>query len=78
MQADRGETISAGNFHGEYPAKALDYLAIGQCLTALGESLFQMCWFYTGIAQIALDPPTLLCQTGKRGKKCQKTILASL
>ena len=28
-QADRGETISAGNFHGEYPAKAVDYLAIG-------------------------------------------------
>ena len=56
MQADRGETISAGNFHGEYPAKALDYLAIGQCLAALGESLFQMCWFYMGIAQIALDP----------------------
>ena len=27
-----------------------------------------MCWFYMGIAQIALDPPTL-CQTGKRGKK---------
>ncbi|XP_041059179.1 histidine ammonia-lyase [Carcharodon carcharias] len=27
--ADRGETISGGNFHGEYPAKALDYLAIG-------------------------------------------------
>merc|ERR1711962_431626 len=27
--ADRGETISAGIFHGEYPAKALDYLAIG-------------------------------------------------
>ena len=27
--AERGETISAGNFHGEYPAKALDYLAIG-------------------------------------------------
>lgn len=27
--SDRGETISAGNFHGEYPAKALDYLAIG-------------------------------------------------
>ena len=25
---DRGETISGGNFHGEYPAKALDYLAI--------------------------------------------------
>ncbi|XP_066994730.2 histidine ammonia-lyase [Anabrus simplex] len=26
--ADRGEIISAGNFHGEYPAKVLDYLAI--------------------------------------------------
>ncbi|XP_051857080.1 histidine ammonia-lyase [Antechinus flavipes] len=26
--ASRGETISGGNFHGEYPAKALDYLAI--------------------------------------------------
>eukprot|EP00731_Ephydatia_muelleri_P002004 Em0001g2004a len=25
---ERGETISGGNFHGEYPAKALDYLAI--------------------------------------------------
>ncbi|XP_066866020.1 histidine ammonia-lyase isoform X2 [Kogia breviceps] len=27
--ARRGETVSGGNFHGEYPAKALDYLAIG-------------------------------------------------
>nr|CAD7568868.1 unnamed protein product [Timema californicum] len=27
--AERGEIISAGNFHGEYPAKALDYLAVG-------------------------------------------------
>eukprot|EP00112_Aurelia_sp_Birch-Aquarium-sp1_P014657 Seg318.13 transcript_id=Seg318.13/GoldUCD/mRNA.D3Y31 product="Histidine ammonia-lyase" protein_id=Seg318.13/GoldUCD/D3Y31 len=27
--ADLGETMSGGNFHGEYPAKALDYLAIG-------------------------------------------------
>ena len=35
-----------------------------------------MCWFYMGIAQIALDPP--LCQTGKRGKKVPQTILASL
>lgn len=26
--ADRNEIISAGNFHGEYPAKVLDYLAI--------------------------------------------------
>ncbi|VDM49082.1 unnamed protein product [Toxocara canis] len=26
--ADRQEIISGGNFHGEYPAKALDYLAI--------------------------------------------------
>ena len=29
MFADEKEIISAGNFHGEYPAKALDYLAIG-------------------------------------------------
>ncbi|XP_022100475.1 histidine ammonia-lyase-like [Acanthaster planci] len=27
--ADRQKTISCGNFHGEYPAKVLDYLAIG-------------------------------------------------
>lgn len=27
--AETGESISGGNFHGEYPAKALDYLAIG-------------------------------------------------
>ena len=26
---ERGEIISAGNFHGEYPAKTMDYLAIG-------------------------------------------------
>ncbi|KAM8892804.1 histidine ammonia-lyase [Spinachia spinachia] len=26
--SERGETISGGNFHGEYPAKALDFLAI--------------------------------------------------
>ena len=26
--ADLGETMSGGNFHGEYPAKVLDYLAI--------------------------------------------------
>lgn len=27
--ADQGEVISGGNFHGEYPAKVLDYLTIG-------------------------------------------------
>lgn len=27
--ADQEEVISGGNFHGEYPAKVLDYLAIG-------------------------------------------------
>lgn len=27
--ADREESVSGGNFHGEYPAKVLDYLAIG-------------------------------------------------
>ena len=24
-----------------------------------GKPLFEMCWFYMGIAQIALDPPPL-------------------
>jgi len=28
-QGGGGFVISGGNFHGEYPAKALDYLAIG-------------------------------------------------
>ena len=37
----------------------------------LGKALFEMCWFYMGIAQIALDPPTL-CETGKPGKKRPK------
>ena len=32
----------------------------------LGKPLCEMCWFYMGIAQIALDPPHPLCQTGKR------------
>eukprot|EP00117_Sycon_ciliatum_P047881 scpid55873/ scgid34160/ Histidine ammonia-lyase len=27
--SSRNVTVSAGNFHGEYPAKAMDYLAIG-------------------------------------------------
>lgn len=36
--AKRGEIISAGNFHGEYPAKALDFLAIGVAeLAAMSE-----------------------------------------
>ena len=33
----------------------------------LGQPLFEMCWVYMAIAQIAQDPP--LCQTDKRGKK---------
>ena len=34
----------------------------------LGKRLFEMCWFYIGIAQIDLDPPSLLSnrQTWKR------------
>jgi len=26
---DANDTVNCGNFHGEYPAKALDYLTIG-------------------------------------------------
>ena len=29
------------------------------CRCVLGKPLFEMCWFYMGIAQIALDPPPL-------------------
>ena len=42
----------------------------------LGKRLFEMCWFYIGIAQIDLDPPSF-CQTGKLGKEVLQTILAS-
>ena len=41
----------------------------------LGQPLFEMCWVYMAIAQIAQGPP--LCQTDKRGKKVFQTILAS-
>ena len=41
----------------------------------LGKPLFEMCWFYMGIAQIALDP----CVKGANvEKKVPQTILASL
>ena len=43
----------------------------------LGKPLFEKCWLYMGIAQIALDPPPL-CQTGKCGKKVPQIILARL
>ena len=42
----------------------------------LGQPLFEMCWVYMAIAQIAQDPPPL-CQTDKRGKKVFQTMLAS-
>ena len=41
----------------------------------LGQPLFEMCWVYMAIAQIAQDPP--LCQTDKHEKKFFQTILAS-
>ena len=40
----------------------------GQLKLSLGKPLLEMRWFYMGIAQIALDPPPSLCQTGKRKK----------
>ena len=42
----------------------------------LGQPLFEMCWVYMAIAQIAQETPPL-CQTDKRGKKVFQTILAS-
>ena len=49
---------------------------VGGDKAELEKPLFEMCWFYMGIAQIALDPQPL-CQPGKRGKKVPQTILAS-
>ena len=43
----------------------------------LGQPLFEMCWVYMAIAQIAQDPLPL-CQTDKCGKKVSQTILGSL
>ena len=59
----------------------------------LGQPLFEMCWVYMAIAQIAQDPPSVkrtnvekkcykpswqaLTPPGKRGKKVPQTILAS-
>ena len=43
------------------------------CQARLGKPLFEMCWFYMGIAQIALEPP--LPPSVKRAnveKKCPK------
>ena len=42
-----------------------------------GKPLFEMCWFYMGIVQIALDP-TPPVKRANMGKKCAQTILASL
>ena len=38
-------------------------------MSLLGKPLFEMCWYYVGIAQVALDPSPPPCQTGKRGKE---------
>ena len=41
----------------------------------LGQPLFEMCWVYMAIAQIAQDPPPL--SNGQTWKKVFQTILAS-
>ena len=42
------------------------------CRCVLGKPLFEMCWFYMGIAQIALDPPPLSVKQANVEKKCPK------
>ena len=39
-------------------------------INELGKPLFEMCWFYMGIAQIALDPPSI--KRANVEKKCPK------
>ena len=46
------------------------------CRCVLGKPLFEMCWFYMGIAQIALDPPPSVRQTNEE-EKVPQTIQAS-
>ena len=41
-----------------------------------GKPLLEMCWFYMGIAQIALDPSPSV-KRANVGKKVPQTILAS-
>ena len=48
----------------------------GQLKLSLGKPLLEMRWFYMGIAQIALDPPSL--KRANVEKKVSQTILASL
>ena len=42
----------------------------------LGKPLFEMCWFYMGIAQIALEPPPFVKRANVE-KKVPQTILVS-
>ena len=37
-------------------------------MSLLGKPLFEMCWYYVGIAQVALDPSPPLSN-----KRCQNT-----
>ena len=42
------------------------------CRCVLGKPLFEMCWFYMGIAQIALDPPPPLSNRQTWNKSAPK------
>ena len=44
----------------------------------LGRSLFEMCWFYMGIAQIALTPPPFVKRANVEKKKCLWLVAKSL
>ena len=50
---------------------------IGGEKARLEKPLFEMCWFYVGIAQIALDPPSPLSNGQTWKKYVPQTILAS-
>ena len=41
-------------------------------MSLLGKLLFEMCWYYVGIAQIALDPPSPPVKRANVEKKCPK------
>ena len=45
-------------------------------MSLLGKPLFEMCWYYVGIAQVALDPSPPL-SNGQTWKRSAPAILAS-
>ena len=60
------------------PLQFAQELAQTICQARLEKPLFEICLFYMGIAQIALEPPPPSVKRANMEKKVPQTILASL